>query len=208
MPIEQETVVWSNADEVMTFIEDHDNCRFEVGHAFTLPDIGQTYTVIAARPFRRNKSFYLFLDLETVCAVEDCSNLFVISVDVNRWRKSRHLTRCCQEHSYKFSTSMPYAWKTADERYALQQRDDERARRRALVEAERERQRNEVKVGSVEQIVLSTAQDLDLVSPHPSVDAVVTAAVPKLRPSAAGLRDTRKQQAVRAYHRLREKGLL
>lgn len=208
MPIEQETVVWSNADEVMTFIEDHDNCRFEVGHAFTLPDIGQTYTVIAARPFRRNKSFYLFLDLETVCAVEDCSNLFVISVDVNRWRKSRHLTRCCQEHSYKFSTSMPYAWKTADERYALQQQDDERARRRALVEAERERQRNEVKVGSVEQIVLSTAQDLDLVSPHPSVDAVVTAAVPKLRPSAAGLRDTRKQQAVRAYHRLREKGLL
>lgn len=208
MPIEQETVVWSNADEVMTFIEDHDNCRFEVGHAFTLPDIGQTYTVIAARPFRRNKSFYLFLDLETVCAVEDCSNPFVISVDVNRWRKSRHLTRCCQEHSYKFSTSMPYAWKTADERYALQQQDDERARRRALVEAERERQRNEVKVGSVEQIVLSTAQDLDLVSPHPSVDAVVTAAVPKLRPSAAGLRDTRKQQAVRAYHRLREKGLL
>lgn len=208
MPIEQETVVWSNADEVMTFIEDHDNCRFEVGHAFTLPDIGQTYTVIAARPFRRNKSFYLFLDLETVCAVEDCSNPFVISVDVNRWRKSRHLTRCCQEHSYKFSTSMPYAWKTADERYALQQQDDERARRRALVEAERERQRNEVKVGSVEQIVLSTAQDLDLVSPHPSVDAVVAAAVPKLRPSAAGLRDTRKQQAVRAYHRLREKGLL
>ena len=208
MPIEQETVVWSNADEVMTFIEDHDNCRFEVGHAFTLPDIGQTYTVIAARPFRRNKSFYLFLDLETVCAVEDCSNPFVISVDVNRWRKSRHLTRCCQEHSYKFSTSMPYAWKTADERYALQQQDDERARRRALVEAEKERQRNEVKVGSVEQIVLSTAQDLDLVSPHPSVDAVVAAAVPKLRPSAAGLRDTRKQQAVRAYHRLREKGLL
>lgn len=208
MPIEQETVVWSNADEVMTFIEDHDNCRFEVGHAFTLPDIGQTYTVIAARPFRRNKSFYLFLDLETVCAVEDCSNPFVISVDVNRWRKSRHLTRCCQEHSYKFSTSMPYAWKTADERYALQQQDDERARRRALVEAEKERQRNEVKVGSVEQIVLDAAQDLDLVSPHPSVDAVVAAAVPKLRPSAAGLRDTRKQQAVRAYHRLREKGLL
>lgn len=208
MPIEQETVVWSNADEVMTFIEDHDNCRFEVGHAFTLPDIGQTYTVIAARPFRRNKSFYLFLDLETVCAVEDCSNLFVISVDVNRWRKSRHLTRCCQEHSYKFSTSMPYAWKTADERYALQQQDDERARRRDLVEAEKERQRNEVKVGLVEQAVLDAVQDLDLVSPRHSREDVIRASIPKLKPAAAGTRDTRKQQVARAYRNLQYKGLL
>lgn len=208
MIVEPDTVVWSNADEVMTFIEDHDNCRFEVGHAFTLPDIGQTYTVIAARPFRRNKSFYLFLDLETVCAVEDCSNPFVISVDVNRWRKSRHLTRCCQEHSYKFSTSMPYAWKTADERYALQQQDDERARRRALVEVERERQRNEVKVGLVEQAVLDAVRDLDPVSSAPSWGDVVRTAVAKLTPPAVGRRDTRKQQVARAYRNLQHKGLL
>lgn len=208
MSVGLEDVVWSNADEVMTFIEDHDECRFEVGHAFTLPDIEQTYTVIAARPFTRNKSFYLFLDLETTCAIAECDNAFVVSVDANRWRKSRYLTRCCPEHTYKFQTPMPGAWKTCDERYELRQSNAKRDERRRRIAEEKERQRREVKLGSVEEAVLSTVRDLDLLSPNPSLDAVMMAAVPRLRPSAAGRRDTRKQQVARAYRNLQYKGLL
>jgi hypothetical protein len=199
--VEQDTE-WSNADEVLKFLYDHEKANFEVGEYFELPDIEQVYTVVAARPFRSGGSFYLFLDLEARCAVAECENAFVVSLDVNRWRQSRYVTRCCSEHRYKFQTAMPLAWKTLEERIELiHQRNTEAKRaehRKAALAAHRKRNRR----GVTQTAVLAALRDLTLLGTPPRDEDVVRLAVSKL-PEPKGKRDTRRQQVVRALQRVR-----
>ena len=93
--------LWSNADAVVEFLEQHRERRYVVGDYVVLPDIGQRYDVVAVRPFRRDGRLFMFLDLEAVCAVEGCGSVFRTDMEVNRWRKGRKLRRCCPEHQWR-----------------------------------------------------------------------------------------------------------
>lgn len=208
MSIEQEAPEWSNADEVIKFLDDHKDIRFEAGDYLELPDIEQVYTVVAARPFRREGSFYLFLDLETTCAVEKCDNQFVVSMDVNRWRKSRYITRCCPEHPRWFNTPMPMAWKTIEERMDLAEVNAQRSSRRRYREEALRKMREQPRYGSAQAAVVSAVKDLtDVLGREPTDADTIKLACAKLpRPGSA--RDTRKQQTTRALASLRRRGLL
>lgn len=203
MGLKLKDVEWSNADEVISFLDGHKQVRYEVGEMLTLPDIDQTYEVKAVRPFRNRGTFFLFLDMDAPCAVEGCGEYFLVSVDVNRWRNSRYLTRCCPEHRGQFKTEMPGAWKTKAERaemVALEARSARRAEHRERVLAERRR------VGVVERAVLEAREDLQLVGRPIGDEHLLAVGVGKLvRPEG---RDTRKQRVVRAIRVLRGRGLL
>ena len=108
--------MWSNADEVKAFIEDHKAGRWDVGDRFVLPDIEQPYTVVAVRPFRHRGKFKLFVDLEAPCAVENCEEYLIVTKEVHQWMASPYLPRCCADHKFGFSTPMQNAWKTEEDR--------------------------------------------------------------------------------------------
>lgn len=196
-------VEWSNADEVIDFIDRHRQQDYAVGDMLTLPDIDQTYEVQAVRPFRNHGTFYLFLDMDAQCAAEGCGEYFLVSVDVNRWRNSRYLTRCCPGHKGLFRTEMPGAWKTKaerDEMVALEARSTKRAEYRKQALADRQR------MGVVERAVVEAKDDLALVKRSVRDTDLLAVAMVKL-PRPEG-RDTRKQRVVRAMRVLRERGLL
>lgn len=182
--------LWSNADEIVLFIDKHKEGRYAVGETFTLPDIGQTYEIAEVRPFRREGKFYLFLDLFTTCAVDGCSEVVWSPVEVNRWRSNRYLTRCCPEHRWGFQTPMAGAWKTLEERLA--------------VTGPRERNR----IGPIQRLIFSVAEDYKLVSDDLRYETLVSLCVARLNPPKDGARDTRKQVVERAYRISIERNLI
>lgn len=202
MMVEQD-VEWSNADEVIRFLNEHKGVNFEVGEYFALPDIEQVYTVVAVRPFRHKGSFYLFLDLEAECAVAECRNTFAVSMDVNRWRKSRYITRCCAEHPHKFSTSMRMPWKTIEERCELIEAGRISGERRRKLEAALAQHKRSRRIGVTQAAVRAALQDLAVLGAKPKDEDIVRLAIAKL-PVPKGRRDTRKQRVVRALARLRQ----
>lgn len=200
MGLRLEDVAWSNADEVEYFIEEHTNRKYAVGETLVLPDIDQTYVVKAVRPFRHNGDFHLFLDLEAECAVQGCTYPVGVSVEVHRWRKNRHMPRCCPVHRYKFATTMPGAWKTMEEREALV------ARSQQVAAAVTKAAKVHIRAGHIERAVLRAETLLSVVSDRPTDAQLVAATVPMLSRPAG--RDTRKQKVVRAIAALRQRGLL
>lgn len=198
----QDGVVWSNADEVVLFLEEHLDRKYEVGETLVLPDIYQEFEVIAVRPFKRGKSFYLFLDIEASCAVLDCDEKFVCSYEVHRWRAARYMTRSCPAHMRQFRSEMPHAWKTSDERRALSVAGDRELQRKAVLAEIRARPR----MGVVERAVMDAYEDAAVVQASVHEDQLVAAAAAKV-PRPVG-RDTRKQRTVRALDALCSRGLL
>ena len=207
MKIELEDVEFSNADEVASFLDEHADRRFEVGETFVLPDIGQEYTVVAARPFTLGGRFHLYLDLEAQCAVPDCGQVLSCAVDVRLWRNKTSLPRCCPTHRYGFRSPMDGAWKTLEQRLEIMEERDRKAARNAQKEQAKQRLRKEARRGPAQRAVLAAKADLELVSDAPGAEAVVRLAASKL-PRPASKRDTRRQQVVRAYRALSEQGLL
>lgn len=181
--------MWTNADEVKAFIEDHKGGRWAVGDRCVLPDIEQAYEVVAVRPFQHRGKFSLFVDLEAACAV--CEEYFIATKEVHQWMASPHLTRCCPAHRFGFTTSMPNAWKTQEQIAALP------------VKVAKVRQPH---VGTNERAVLEAVEELGLVADVTGLSEVVERAVGKLPAGKAGKRDTRRQSVVRALRALAETG--
>lgn len=195
-------VAWSNADEVMAFIADHKDTKWQKGDCFSLPDIEQAYTVVDVRAFwHRNKS-HLFVDMEAQCAVEDCEEYFLFSKEVHQWVKSRHVKRCCDKHRGQFATRMVDAWKTIEEREEIA--------------AQRRRDRpppkpREPRVGPVEKQIRNLLVGLDVVYGSQwehALEPLLQRIVPLLPPPAPGKRDTRRQVAMRSLQGLSHKGVI
>ena len=206
MTLGLEDVMYSNADEVVGFIDAHKHERYEVGETLTLPDIGQTYRVAEIRPFKHDRKFYVYLRLEAECAVEGCLNLTQCTVDAALWRRKRHLTRCCPTHRYQFNTPMPGAWLTLEEREAKLDKIDEALRRKNYRDKALRLSKAHSKRGCNERAVVEAHADLRLVGDVVPEALLVQAAVAKLeRPEG---RDTRRQKVVRSIASLRRRGLL
>lgn len=184
--------MWSNADEVKAFIDAHKGGRWEVGDRFVLPDVEQAYEVIAVRPFRRRGKFKLFVDLEAACAVDGCSEYLLTTKEVHQWMKSPHLTRCCCDHRYGFTTPMRDAWKTQEEIAS-------RPMKAAEVKSE-----PKPKFGVNEQAVLEAMHAMSLVGDRIGVEYVVSHAIDLLPRAGGNQRDTRRQRVVRAIASLAE----
>lgn len=182
--------MWTNADEVEAFIEDHKGGKWLVGDRCVLPDIGQAYEVIAVRPFKHRGKFKLYVDLEAACAVDGCPEYFIVTKEVHQWMASPHLTRCCPAHRFGFATPMVNAWKT-------------QAQIAELVSKPRKaKQAKGPRVGPNERAVLEAIEDLSLVADDARLTDLVEHAIGKLPPGALGKRDTRKQSVVRALNGL------
>lgn len=203
MNLNLQDVEWSNADEVEYFLDNHKGFKFAVGDALTLPDIGQEYTVAAARPFRKEGRMYLYLDLVAECAVDGCHNTFGCTVDTGMWRNKPHLKRCCADHRYGFHTTMPGAWWLAARREEEVRAEDLRRLRKA---AAADRRRGRGRRGVVERAVMAALSDLKVVTDTPTDDQIVRLACPRL--SVPLKRDTRKQNVTRCLASLRRRGLL
>jgi len=183
--------VWTNADEVNAFIEDHKGGKWAVGDRCVLPDIEQAYEVIAVRPFKHRGKFRLFVDLEAACAVDDCGSYFIVTKEVHQWMASPHLTRCCPEHRFGFGTPMPNAWKTQEQIAQIP------------VKVKKVKQ---PRVGANERALLDAIEDLSLVYDSVPSSVLVVHAVEKLPRGASGKRDTRGQSVVRALKGLVDRG--
>lgn len=187
---------WTNADEVLHFLGQHPRgTRYKVGDHFTLPDIEQTYAVHAVRPFVSGKTSTLYLDLKASCAVEGCGKDFLTSKTVTEMRKSMHLTRTCEDHRRQFKSPDPKGWKTSAELAARAEKKAEACAKKVREAAPR--------TGPNEQAVLDAMGALSLVRDTAPVRAVVDAAVAAMERPAKGVRDTRRQRAVRALESLR-----
>lgn len=186
--------MWSNADEVKAFIDGHKDGRWVVGDRFVLPDIEQSYEVIAVRPFKHRGKFRLFVDLEAMCAIDDCGEYFITTKEVHQWMASPHVTRCCQTHRYGFSTPMEHAWKTQEQRAQVEVK-------RPVVQAPKP-----PRVGVNEQAVLDALDDLSLLWDEIKIGAAIEYAIGKLPPAPEGKRDTRRQTVVRAVNSLHKDG--
>lgn len=180
--------MWTNADEVKAFIEEHKDGRWLVGDRFVLPDIGQAYEVVAVRPFKHRGKFKLFVDLDAQCAVEDCEKYFIATKEVHQWMSSPYLVRCCEDHRGGFSTPMADAWKT----------QEQIAARTPYTPKVKEPQ--SPRIGPNEQVVLDALEDLSVVADRVRVFDVIELAVSKL--AKDDKRDTRRQRVVRAINSL------
>lgn len=185
--------MWSNADEVGAFIEDHKEVRWTVGDKFCLPDIEQYFEVIAVRPFKHRGKFKLFVDLEARCAIETCEEYFIATKEVHQWMSSPHLVRCCPDHRRGFATPMQHAWKTEAQRLAMAAKPVKVAKAKAPPG-----------VGRIEAAVLRAADDLSVLADSASVADLVGHAIGKLE--AGSGRDTRRQKVVRAVQSLVRSG--
>jgi hypothetical protein len=186
--------MWTNADEVKAFIEDHKGGRWEIGDRFVLPDIGQVYTVIAVRPFKHRGKFKLFVDFDAQCAVDDCGEYLITTKEVHQWMSSPHLVRCCQEHRGGFVTPMVGAWKTSEQ---IAQRP---------VKVAKVKPKPVLRVGANERAVLEAVDTLSLVSDKFAAEQVISHAVEMLPPARDGKRDTRRQRVTRALASLADAG--
>jgi hypothetical protein len=186
--------MWTNADEVKAFIEDHKGGRWVVGDRLVLPDIEQAYQVLAVRPFKHRGKFKLFVDLEALCAVEDCEEYFITTKEVHQWMGTPHLVRCCPDHRYGFATPMADAWKTSEE-IAQRVPKEPKAKPTPVL-----------RVGVNERAVLEAMQDLSVVGDRIGVEHVISHAIDLLPPAEAGQRDTRRQRVVRALTSLVDAG--
>lgn len=186
--------MWTNADEVKAFIEDHKGGRWVVGDRLVLPDIEQAYQVLAVRPFKHRGKFKLFVDLEALCAVEDCEEYFITTKEVHQWMGTPHLVRCCPDHRYGFATPMADAWKTSEE-IAQRVPKEPKAKPTPVL-----------RVGANERAVLEAMQDLSVVGDRIGVEHVISHAIDLLPPAEAGKRDTRRQRVVRALTSLVDAG--
>ena len=185
--------MWSNADEVKAFIEDHKGKKWTVGDRLVLPDIEQAYEVIAIRPFKHRGKFKLFVDLEASCAVDGCPEYLVTTKEVHQWMASRYLTRCCDTHRNGFTTKMLYAWKTQEER-VLSAKKEPKPKAAPL------------RAGLNERAVMGAIEDLSVLSDRLRASQVIAHAVTKLPPCGGEKRDTRKQSVVRALEGLIKTG--
>ena len=186
--------MWTNADEVEDFIKAHKGGKWLVGDRCVLPDIEQAYDVVAVRPFKHRGKFKLYVDLEAACAVDGCGEYFLVTKEVHQWMSSPHLTRCCPEHRFGFSTPMEYAWKTQAQIAEL------------APKVKRVPKVKEPRVGPNERAVLDAVSDLSLVADHARLTDLIGHAIGKLPPGAAGKRDTRRQSVVRALNGLVQRG--
>lgn len=187
--------MWSNADEVSAFIEDHKAVRWAVGDKFCLPDIEQAYNVVAVRPFKHRGKFNLFVDLEAQCAVETCEEYFITTKEVHQWMSSPHMVRCCLDHRHGFATPMQHAWKTEAQRLA-----------KAAKPVKASKAKAPPRVGRVEAAVLSAADELALLADSVSGADLIKHAIGKLETGSG--RDTRRQTVVRAVQSLVRQGKL
>ena len=186
--------MWTNADEVEAFIEDHKGGQWSVGDRCVLPDIEQAYEVVAVRPFKHRGKFKLYVDLEAACAVDGCGEYFIATKEVHQWMSSPHMTRCCPAHRFGFNTPMEHAWKT-------------QAQIAALVPKQRKvKKAKGPRVGPNERAVLDAIDDLSLVADDARLVDLVEHAIGKLSPGDLSKRDTRRQSVVRAINGLVQRG--
>lgn len=188
--------MWTNADEVKSFIDAHKELKWLAGDRFVLPDIEQAYEVVAVRAFKRRGKFMLFVDLEAACAVEGCGEYFISTKEVHQWMSSPHLVRCCPEHRFGFNTPMEHAWKT-------QEQIAEMVPKQGKVKRPKQS-----RVGPNEAAVLDTIGAMALVAEAVSVNALTEHAIKRLPLGDPGKRDTRRQSVVRAIKRLEQRGRL
>jgi hypothetical protein len=186
--------MWTNADEVKAFIEDHKAGRWMVGDRFVLPDIEQAYEVLKVRPFKHRGKFKLFVDLEARCAVDDCEEYLVTTKEVHQWMASPYLVRCCPSHRGCFGTTMRDAWKTQEQ---IAQRP---------VKAAKVKAKPAPRTGPNEQAVLEAMQAMALVADQIGVEHVISHAIDLLPAAPAGQRDTRRQRIVRGLTSLVDAG--
>jgi hypothetical protein len=186
--------MWTNADEVKAFIEDHKAGRWVVGDRFVLPDIEQAYEAVAVRPFKHRGKFKLFVDLEARCAVDDCEEYLITTKEVHQWMATPHLVRCCPSHRYGFSTPMADAWKTSEQ---IAQR---------VPKEPKAKPKPALRIGANEQAVLEAMQAMALVADQIGVEHVISHAIDLLPATPAGQRDTRRQRVVRALISLADAG--
>lgn len=184
--------MWTNADEVEAFIEDHKGGKWLVGDRCVLPDIEQAYEVVAVRPFKHRGKFKLYVDLEAACAVDGCPEYFIVTKEVHQWMSSPHLTRCCEGHRFGFNTPMEHAWKTQAQIAELV------PKKRKVKKAKGPR------VGPNERAVLEAMHAMSLVGDKVGVEYVVAHAVDLLPRAENGKRDTRRQRITRAIASLAE----
>lgn len=184
--------MWTNADEVKAFIEDHKGGRWSVGDRCVLPDIEQAYEVIGVRPFKRRGKFQLFVDLEAACAVDSCAEYFIVTKEVHQWMSSPHLTRCCPEHRFGFTTPMDHAWKTQEQI--------------AQIVPKAKKAKKAPRVGANEAAVLEAMHSMSLIGDRVGVEYVVSHAIDFLPPAENNKRDTRRQSVVRALNGLVQRG--
>jgi hypothetical protein len=186
--------MWTNADEVKAFIEDHKGGRWSVGDRFVLPDIEQAYEAVAVRPFKHRGKFKLFVDFEAQCAVDGCGEYLITTKEVHQWMGTPHLVRCCPAHRYGFSTPMEDAWKTSEQ---IAQKP---------VKAAKVKAEPALRIGANERAVLAAVDTLSLVGDRIGVEHVISHAIDLLPPAPAGTRDTRRQRVVRALTSLVDAG--
>lgn len=184
--------MWTNADEVEAFIEAHKGGKWLVGDKCVLPDIEQAYEVVAVRPFKHRGKFKLYVDLEAACAVDGCGEYFLVTKEVHQWMSSPHLTRCCPEHRFGFSTPMEHAWKTQAQIAELVAK---------IHEAQKPKPK-EPHLGPNERAVLDAVEDLSLVADDARLTDLIEHAISKLPPGDPSKRDTRRQSVVRAFNGL------
>lgn len=191
---------WTNADEVLYFLKQHPHgTRYAVGDLFTLPDIEQTYVVHAVRPFVSGKTSTLYLEFQATCAVEGCGKDFLTTKTITEIRKTPYLIRTCEDHRRRFKSPDPDAWKTSAE---LAVRAKEKAEARA--KAEQKVREAVPRTGPNERAVLDAIEALSMVRDTAPVSLVVDTAVGLLERPQKGVRDTRRQRAVRALQSLRK----
>jgi hypothetical protein len=182
--------MWTNADEVMAFIEGHKDRKWEEGDRLVLPDIEQAYEVIGVRAFKRH-GFKLFVDLEAQCAVEGCEAYLITSKEVHQWANTPYLKRCCDAHRGGFRTEMKDAWKTSEEIAA----------RPAPVVKEKQ-----PRTGAKQRAVLEAMAARSLAVDRISAEHIISEAVKLLPAPGKGQRDTRRQHVMRALDILVKRG--
>lgn len=188
--------MWTNADEVKSFIDAHKELKWLEGDRCVLPDIEQAYEVVAVRAFKRRGKFMLFVDLEAACAVEGCGEYFISTKEVHQWMSSPHLVRCCPAHRFGFSTPMEHAWKTQEQIAGMVPKQGKVKRPK------------HPRIGPNEEAVLGVIGAMTLVAEAVSVDALTEQAIKRLPLGDPSKRDTRRQSVVRAIKRLAQRGRL
>lgn len=196
IPDEATFQTFTNHDAVHDFL-DRGREPFAVGDTFTLPDIGQAYTLVKVS-YAESKSGqkWLYLALQTICAFEGCETEFVTLRQIRELRQSPYLTRCCPDHRRMFMTPMANAWKSADwhwENNAKPAPPPKPAKRSGPPVRPRT---------DLEKRVLRLAEEMALVRDRIGLVEFGNQCAAYLAPPLAGRRDTRQQVAVRAARRL------
>jgi hypothetical protein len=186
---------------------------FEPGSTFTLPDVDQTYTLLAMGFFgKKGERKRPLLKLEAECAVEGCREMFVTSKQPVDLRTPRGIVRTCATHRGKWRTKAKYPWTPGAQRDKLLAAEGDRYAQ-ALLEHWDPKAPKVVKppkpppapkTGSVEVLVLKVLAAADVLGLDE--EGVVRTAAAQM-PRGTSLQDQRRFLVKRALVSVQRKGL-